>query len=386
MPNCAILILALAVASLAAAEAYPLWDGEESVAHYTQRVNLPATKSLDLGNGVKMELVLIPAGKFMMGTPEPVPVDEHEFRTKIIMGKAILAASVGALLVMFGVVIARAMRERQRPKVSLARFMAVIVLSGAAVLGQLHWRIAQGEMEAALLEFASANARFQEAGEPEKPGHPVTLTHPFYMGRYAVTEEQWQAVMGARSNEYNRGAHPLDPFDIRDASSEPNGKDHPVAFISWHATQEFCSKMTEKIKHAVRLPTEAEWEFACTAGTVTSYYSGDTLADLSRVGWHAWNSNRSTHPVGQKAPNAFGLYDMHGNVWQWCSDWHQRFLSSMPAQENPQGPAEGLQRIMRGGSFRCAPSDCGSRWRYSDTPDTCGESNGFRVVVPVPSL
>ena len=115
--------------------AYPLWDGQEPVARYAERVGLPPTKTLDLGNGVNLELVLIPAGKFIMGTPEPEPVDEAAFHKQIVTGQALLAASVGVLLVLLGTIIVQALRRRSRPQYSLARFLAMAVAMGVTVTG-----------------------------------------------------------------------------------------------------------------------------------------------------------------------------------------------------------------------------------------------------------
>jgi len=139
------LLVLIVFGSIAAGEqqtqpAYPLWDGTESVADYATKVNLPPTKTLDLGNGVKMELVLIPAGKFVMGTPEPAPVDEEGFRKKIVTGQALLAASAVALVAILTVVIVQAIRKRQRPRYSLLWLLAMTVMAGGCVLSGLHWR------------------------------------------------------------------------------------------------------------------------------------------------------------------------------------------------------------------------------------------------------
>ena len=192
-----LLLLALSGSLLAGEAAYPLWDGQESVADYAKRVNLPPTQTLDLGNNVKLELVLIPASKFIMGTPEPAPVDEEGFRKKIILGQSLLAASAGALLVMIAVVIFRAIRKRQRPKFSLARLLAMTVTAGIALLSGLHWRQSRQGLETARADFIMAKARYESAEQSEKPAHPVTLTTPFYMGKYLITQELYQQVAGA---------------------------------------------------------------------------------------------------------------------------------------------------------------------------------------------
>ncbi len=345
-----------------AAESYPLWNGQESVAEYAQRVNLPLTQTLDLGGGVKLELVLIPAGKFIMGTPEPTPVDEEGFGKKIVAGQALLAVGGGVLLVVLGIVLVRAFRQRSRPRFSLARLLVMTVAAGMALLGGLHWRHSILALVEAEVKFKSALARYDEASDDEKPAHAVTLTKPFYMGKFAVTQEQYQAVIGA-------------------APSKFKGKDNPVETVSWDDAQAFCKKVTEQAKQTARLPSEAEWEFACRAETASMYHSGDTEADLARVAWYRANSNNTTHPVGQKDPNAFGLYDMHGNVLQWCQDWHGEDYYRKSEAENPQGPAQGWARVLRGGSWNYRPGDCRSAHRDEEDPRARYYPLGFRVLV-----
>ena len=204
--------------------AYPLWDNHESVADYAKRVNLPPTKTLDMGNGVKLELVLIPAGKFIMGTPEPTPVDEDAFQKKIDTGQACLVVSGAALLVMLAVVILRAIRKKRRPQLSLGTLLAVTVATGGCVLSGLHWRQSVQGLEQAKIEYAAAQARFQSADDTEKPGHPVVLTKPFYVGKFPVTQDQYQAVVGTNP-------------------SNLIGKDNPVEQVSWDDAQDFWCAM-----------------------------------------------------------------------------------------------------------------------------------------------
>jgi formylglycine-generating enzyme required for sulfatase activity len=358
------LVFLMLTGSLVAGEAtaFPLWDGQESVAEYAKRVNLPPTKTLDLGNGVKMELVLIPAGKFVMGTPEPTAVDEDGFHRKIVTGQALLVASAVALLVMMVVIVVRTVRKRQRPKYSLLWFLLMIVMAGGCMLSGLHWRQSAKGLEAARLDFVAAKARFDAANPVEKPGHPVTLTQPFYMAKFAVTQEQYQQVIGKSPSHFK-------------------GKNNPVEQVSWDDATEFCKKLADQTKHTVRFPTEAEWEYACRAGTNTAYYSGDTEADLGRVAWYAANSKSTTHPIGQKEANAFGLYDMHGNVWQWCQDWYAEDYYGRAEAENPRGPAHGAFRLLRGGSWFNYPMVCRSAYRWFD-PGNRISFIGFRVVSP----
>jgi formylglycine-generating enzyme required for sulfatase activity len=346
--------------------AYPLWDGSESVADYAKKVNLSPTKTLDLGNGVNMELVLIPAGKFIMGTPEPIPVDEDGFHKRILTGQALFAVSGGLLLVLLGVVVIRAIRRKRRPQLSLGLLLLVTVAAGGAVLSGVHWRQSAWGLGQAKVEYQAAQARCQAAAKSEKPAHPVTLTKPFYMGKYAVTQEQYQAVVGTNPSNFK-------------------GKDNLVEQVSWDDAQAFCKKLTEQSKQAMRLPTEAEWEFACRAGTMTDYYSGDTEADLAREAWYEANSKKTTHPVGQKEPNVFGLFDMHGNIWQWCQDWYaEDYYGKSPATD-PEGPAQGAFRLLRGGSWGLNPVICLAALRYWGNPGNRGSGVGFRVASPASS-
>ena len=340
----------------------PLWDGHESVADYAQRVNLPPTKTLDLGNGVKLELVLIPAGKFIMGTPEPTPMDEEGFHKTIVTGQALLVSSAAALLIMLTVVIVRAVRQKRRPQLSLGLLMLVTVAAGGCVLSGLHWRNSVEALKKENAEYAEVKARYNSSDSDGKPTHPVTLTQPFYMGKFPVTQEQWQQITGQNPSQFK-------------------GRDNPVEKISWNDAQAFCKTLSRKTNQ-VRLPTEAEWEFACRAGTKTAYYSGNTEADLNRVAWYDANS-KSTHPVGQKVSNTFGLFDMHGNVWQWCQDCFEDYTHSLA--ENPQGGARGPYRLLRGGCWDYDPLYCESAHRHAGPPDCAGYGLGFRVVLVPPS-
>jgi formylglycine-generating enzyme required for sulfatase activity len=352
---------ALSALSAEPAQPYPLWDGHETIAEYAKKTGLEPTKTLDLGDGVKLELVLIPAGKFIMGTPEPEPVGEEGFITQIAVGVAALALSSGVLLVMLAFVIVRAVREKHRPQVSLARLLVLAVLAGVGLLGGLHsfyTAHAQSEYEAAM-------ARFKISYNCEKPAHEVTLTKPFYLGKYEVTQEQYQQVMGANPSRFK-------------------GRDLPVEQVSWNDAQEFCKKVSDKTGSVVRLPTDAEWERACRAGTKTTYYTGDAETDLDRAGWYEKNSKWATHPVGQKTPNAWGVYDMHGNVWETCADRFEAYKSD-PAVD-PQGTAQYQGCVLRGGSWNYGPKTCGAAFRAEDIPGPRGINlgHGFRVAMAAP--
>jgi formylglycine-generating enzyme required for sulfatase activity len=222
----------------------------------------------------------------------------------------------------------------------------------------------------------------------ERPPHEVRITRPFYMGACEVTQAQYQQVMGvnpstfmgSRTPEYNRirGGGPL--VDLQ----------KPVETLSWDDAVEFCRKAGAGTGEAIRLPTEAQWEYACRAGTTTPFHTGETIsaeqANYDTMGVYGdgqrGRSRDKTLAVGSFAPNAFGLHDMHGNVHEWCSD---RFAPdySRAAGRDPQGPASGKRRVVRGGSWGDPPQDCRSARRFSFEPESRGRQTGFRVVVEV---
>jgi formylglycine-generating enzyme required for sulfatase activity len=222
---------------------------------------------VDFGKNVKLEMVLVPAGKFMMGSPES---------------------------------------EKDRSK--------------------------------------------------DETQHEVTLTKPFYMGKYEVTQEQYEAVMGKNP-------------------SITEGAKLPVTDVSWEDCQEFIKKLNKKTNGGYRLPTEAEWEYTCRAGTTTTYSFGDKITpkdanyDESKIG--------KPVAVGSYKPNAFGLFDMHGNVWEWCEDWYEDYPFAVT---DPKGPANGEYRVLRGGSFNFYVSKARSSNRFNFSPTVRFYDNGFRLA------
>ena len=187
-----------------------------------------------------------------MGTPDPKPVDEEEFHARANIGIIVSAFGVDALLIMFGFVLVPAIRKRQRPQYSLAWFLIMTVAAGIGLLGGLHWYFSIQAFAQAQSEYEAAAARFRNSYHCEKPAHDVTLTKSYYIGRYEITQEQYQAIMGNNPSRFK-------------------GSDLPVEMVSWNDAQEFCKKVSEKTGSAVRLPTDAEWERACRAGTKTRY-------------------------------------------------------------------------------------------------------------------
>jgi len=197
-----------------------------------------------------------------------------------------------------------------------------------------------------------------------KPTHKVTLTKSFEIGVYEVTQKQYESVMGTNPSEFK-------------------GPDNPVERVSWEAAVEFCRKLsempTEKAAgYSYRLPTEAEWEYACRAGTTTLFSFGDDKSLLGDYGWFSKNSDGRTHPVGTKRPNPWGLYDMHGNAYEWCQDWHGEYPSG--EVKDPIGPESGLNRVTRGGSWNYELSNCFSAIRGKTLPIDKGLNLGFRVI------
>ena len=138
----------------------------------------------------------------------------------------------------------------------------------------------------------------------------------------------------------------------------------------------------QKTGRRLRLPTEAEWEYACRAGTTTEYNFGDAAETMIQYGWCQLNSSQQTHPVGQKEPNRWGLYDMHGNVWEWCEDWYGSYPSNTPSGiEDPHGPPNGVNRVLRGGSFYELPILMRASHRYWHSPAAWSKTTGFRLVM-----
>jgi sulfatase modifying factor 1 len=228
-------------------------------------LNKPIEAKIDLGKGVKLEMVLIPVGKFMMGSP---------------------ASEVGR-------------RENETQ-------------------------------------------------------HEVTLTKPFYIGKYETTQEQWQVVMGNNP-------------------SETKGVRLPVNKVSWNDCQQFIKKLNAKTNSVYRLPTEAEWEYTCRAGTVTAYSFGDNITKSDA------NFDGSSVKVGVYKPNTLGMYDMHGNVWEWCEDWYGDYPEG--SVTDPNGPGTGINRVLRGESFLERKSIARSSLRHSDKPTGRYYGNvGFRLV------
>jgi len=211
--------------------------------------------------------------------------------------------------------------------------------------------------------FMMGSPSSESGRDNDEKQHRVTLTQGYYMQTTEVTQGHWRAVMGN------------DPSYFKNC-----GDDCPVEQVSWNDVQEFIQKLNRKEgTNKYRIPTEAEWECACRAGTSTAYCFGNSASDLSNYAWYNSNSGSKTHPVAQKQPNAWGLYDMHGNVWEWCYDWKGDYPSG--SVSDPSGPSSGEDRVLRGGSWVNYARSCRSAYRIGDTPGFRNFDLGFRLVL-----
>jgi formylglycine-generating enzyme required for sulfatase activity len=210
-----------------------------------------------------------------------------------------------------------------------------------------------------------------ECEEDEKPQHKVTISKSFYMGKFEVTQGQWKKVMG----EGLFGIGENNPSDNKTC-----GDDCSVENVSWNDVQEFIQKLNEKEgSNKYRLPTEAEWEYSARAGSKTKYYWGDTIKD--EYLWYGGNSGNTTHPVGKKKPNAWGLYDMTGNVWEWVGDWYGSDNYKNASGYDPKGSNSGVTRVTRGGSWNFDAWHSRLSNRIYNYPDGRYNSYGFRLLL-----
>jgi len=203
----------------------------------------------------------------------------------------------------------------------------------------------------------------EKGRDDDEVQHRVTLTKGFWLGVYPVNQAELQAVMKNNPSHFK-------------------GDNRPVEQVSWQDCQAFCAALSKREGKTYRLPTESEWEYACRAGATTAYCFGDDPAQLGEYAWYVENSDSVTYPVGRKKPNAWGLYDMHGNVWQWCQDWYGDYPRS--DQVDPLGPAQGSHRVIRGGSWRYYGRDCRSADRIWFVPVIRLNYLGFRLALVPP--
>lgn len=219
----------------------------------------------------------------------------------------------------------------------------------------------------------------KEAWNFAKPQHEVRISKPFYLGVFEITQQQWEAVMSSnpytlpRSNPY---------YHLPGMAARLTRPTNP-ATVSWSDAQEFISRLNELEGHSrYRLPTEAEWEYAARAGTQTRYSFGNDRDELERYAWYGEGFiSGSTHPVGQKQPNPWGLYDVHGNAWEWVQDWYSPDYYAQSPSVDPTGPARGVGRVVRGGSWHHTADSWRTSFRKEYKPGYRGISIGLRVAM-----
>jgi len=219
----------------------------------------------------------------------------------------------------------------------------------------------------------------KDAFPEEKPRHKVRITKPFYLGKYMVTVGQFARFIeatGTRTEAEKEG----DKATWKKPGFDQTN-DHPVVCVSWNNADAFCRWLAKEAGAAVRLPREAQWEYACRAGTTTRFYFGDNQTDLGQYAWYKGNSNNRTHPCGLKMPNDFGLYDMHGLVWEWCFDGKRTYRNR--EETDPEGPTGVGDRVIRGGTAFYDPPHCRAAYRDhpgdGQEPSSRSDHIGFRV-------
>jgi formylglycine-generating enzyme required for sulfatase activity len=248
-----------------------------------------------------------------------------------------------------------------------------------------------------MVKISSAGKEFQMGSnnweENEKPVHTVKFTYDFYISKTEVIQRDYKALMGVNPSSCKGDRQPVELVNWYDAAlycnalSKKEGFDTVYSYASITGTPgdscELNELKTDLRRKGYRLPTEAEWEYACRGGTTTEYYWGDSddSAIVSNYAWYRINCDSSTHPAGGKLPNNYGLYDMNGNVFEWCNDWSEEEYYLNSPLENPEGPVTGSYRAMRGGSWGSSASSCRSAIRRSGFPGSRSVHCGFRLVL-----
>jgi formylglycine-generating enzyme required for sulfatase activity len=263
--------------------------------------------------------------------------------------------------------------------------------------------LTMGSTDAEIAEAVAAFTPTDDQNWPdffrsEGPQHTVRLTQPVYMGIHEVTQAEYEQVLG---KDRNRSCFaPLSSGKNDVAGVEPTR--HPVEMVSWNDAAEFCAKLSwkEQLKPfylregetvtplegtGYRLPSEAQWEFACRGGTTTRFSTGDRIADLDAMGWFSLNSQGRTHAVGEKSANPFGLYDMHGNVEEWCQDHYSAYPEQLVENPSVTSTTE-TRRVIRGGFWTSISPLCRSSHRFARTPESQFNYTGFRVTLDVAAV
>jgi formylglycine-generating enzyme required for sulfatase activity len=239
------------------------------------------------------------------------------------------------------------------------------------------------------LQVTGTIQHWRECFESEAPQHRVILTKPIFLGVFEATQGQYETLMGSNPSHFTATGKG------KDSVAEMNTANFPVEMMNWTDAAEFCATLNRQENHTgkvadYRLPTEAEWEFACRAGTTTLFSTGDTYVQLEQTAWFARNEGRRSHAVGELKPNACGLYDMHGNVWEWVQDaWVPTYYTEFrqhPAVDPVVLPSTGSLIMGRGGHWWNLAANCRSAARYAQLPSFRSEHSGFRVALSVDSV
>lgn len=339
------------------AHSWRVWDGQETVEAYALHEGLKSTLTIRLGSKVEIPMVLIPAGKFVMGSSPPKHPSDAAWIEHVLW---ILAAGLLILLVVRPGY--DAVRLRRRPQFSLKRLVLIFLsLSFVAYVSVRAW-----DLNERWNTYTHLEEQHRLTSNHERMAHLVTISQPFYMSKYEVTIEAYLQVGKKKLPEYYFTSVPVIPAN------------HPIDYCTKAEAEEFCAGVCcQFTAYTVCLPNEEQWEFACRAGTTTNYYTGDSESDLRRAGWYRKNNGGMVHPVGEKEPNFFGLYDMHGNVAEWCSN---KFYPYPGAWQNTPDPTS---EILRGGYYTNAMEErlCRSSSRTVVVPDS--GIGGIRLVAPV---
>ncbi len=216
-------------------------------------------------------------------------------------------------------------------------------------------------VEGGTFTMGATSEQGSDAYDDEKPAHQVTLSS-YYIGKTEVTQELWQAVMGSNPSKFS-------------------GTNLPVEKVSWEDCQSFVIKLNELTGKNFRLPTEAEWEYAARGGNKSNGFKFSGGNNIAEVAWYSENGNKISHPVATKAPNELGIYDMSGNVWEWCSDWYSSSYYTSSSQTNPTGPNSGSYRVYRGGSWSGNDRYCRVSHRDSNYPSYRFNYLGLRLAL-----
>ena len=233
-------------------------------------------------------------------------------------------------------------------------------------------------------KFMMGSPPDEKGSEDNERRHEVTISRDYHLGMHEVTQVQYKQIMGKNPSGFQGDRVAERHPETGRLVTEVNSANHPVEQVSWSDAVEFCQRLSalpeeKKAGRVYRLPTEAEWEYACRAGSQTAYSFGSDEKSLVNFGWYDSNSKGITHAVGLKKANAWGLYDMHGNVFEWCADWYGVYPKG--SATDPRGPEDGSDRVFRGGCWLNVAVNCRSAFRYGLVPSIRSFNLGFRVAL-----